>query len=112
MKLNQCLQEVEKVFPEVVTVGPEGKKGVNYSALVAPLINSIQEQDRIIEEQNEKVSALEARVAALEQAVKANSAPVNSVSSPVSVNWLFSGMLLLGGFGLVLGQQWRLRGRQ
>jgi len=62
-KIGLIAQEVEKVFPEVVSIGPDGKKGINYSALIAPLINSIQEQNRIIEKQNKRISSLEKRLA-------------------------------------------------
>lgn len=61
-RIGLIAQEVEKVFPEVVSIGPGGKKGINYSALIAPLINSIQEQFRIIEKQNDKISSLEKRL--------------------------------------------------
>ena len=36
-------QEVEKIFPDLVEVGPDGMKGVNYVGLIAPLIESIKE---------------------------------------------------------------------
>lgn len=110
--LGLIAQEVEKVFPEVVTVGPEGKKGVIYSALIAPLINAIQEQDRIIEEQRTNLAALEERIAVLEQAAQTNNASVRSISSSLSPTLLFSGMFLLGGFGLVLAQRWHSEKRQ
>ena len=35
-------QEVETVFPEVVGDGPNGLKSINYSALIAPLIESVK----------------------------------------------------------------------
>lgn len=49
-------QEVEAVFPEAVSVGPEGLKGVNYGMLVAPLIEAVKQQQAQIE-------ALSARLA-------------------------------------------------
>lgn len=51
-------QEVEAVFPEAVSVGPEGMKGVNYGMLVAPLVEAVKQQQAQIE-------ALSARLAAL-----------------------------------------------
>jgi hypothetical protein len=36
-------QELEKVFPEVVTTRPDGFKAVSYSQLVAVLIGAVQE---------------------------------------------------------------------
>ncbi len=59
IKIGLIAQDVEKVFPEVVSIGPDGKKGINYSALIAALINSIQEQNKIIKKQNESISSLE-----------------------------------------------------
>lgn len=37
-------QEVEAVFPEAVSTGPDGLKGVNYSVLIAPLIEAFKQQ--------------------------------------------------------------------
>lgn len=42
-------QEVEKIFPEIVTTDSKGLKSVSYSKLVAPLIEAIKE----LHEQNE-----------------------------------------------------------
>jgi len=36
-------QEVERVFPELVSTGPSGKLGIQYAGLVAPLIEAIKE---------------------------------------------------------------------
>lgn len=103
-------QEVEQVFPEVVMVGPDGKKGINYSALVAPLINALQEQDKIIEAQNTRLSVLEQRLTVLEQTIEANSASVRSSSSALPSIWLLSGIFfLVGGFGLVFTQRRKTR---
>jgi hypothetical protein len=52
--LGVIAQEVEEVFPELVTTAPNGYKQVNYLGLIAPLIEAIKE--------------LDARVQALEQA--------------------------------------------
>jgi endosialidase-like protein len=38
-------QEVEKVFPELVTTDEEGRKQVEYSGLIAPLIEAVKELD-------------------------------------------------------------------
>jgi hypothetical protein len=111
LHIGLIAQEVEQVFPEVVSVGPDGKKGINYAALVAPLINAIQEQDKIIEEQYNTLSVLEHRIAALEQVIEANSASVSSTSSTLPSIWLLSGVFLVGGFGLVFTQRWRSRER-
>lgn len=109
LHIGLIAQEVEQVFPEVVTVGPDGKKGINYAALVAPLINAIQEQNKIIQEQHNTLSVLEQRIAALEQVIEADSVSVNSTSSTLPSAWLLSGVFLVGGFGLIFTQRWRSR---
>ena len=38
-------QEVEKVFPELVTTDEQGRKQVEYSGLIAPLIEAVKELD-------------------------------------------------------------------
>ena len=50
-------QEVEKVFPELVTTDDQGRKKVEYEGLIAPLIEAVKELD-------ERVRSLEAEVAA------------------------------------------------
>jgi endosialidase-like protein len=51
-------QEVEKVFPELVTTDDQGRKKVEYEGLIAPLIEAVKELD-------ERVRSLEAEIAAL-----------------------------------------------
>ena len=48
-QLGLIAQEVEKVFPELVIVLPNGYKTVNYQALVPVLIEAIKEQQKLIE---------------------------------------------------------------
>lgn len=48
-------QEVERVFPELVTTDEHGRKRVDYIGLVAPLIEAVKELD-------ERVRALEERL--------------------------------------------------
>jgi hypothetical protein len=52
-------QEVEKVFPDLVTTDEQGRKKVEYEGLIAPLIEAVKELDG-------RVRILEARMAALE----------------------------------------------
>lgn len=42
-------QEVEAVFPEVVTDGPDGFKGINYNGLIGLLVEAIKEQQAMID---------------------------------------------------------------
>jgi hypothetical protein len=50
-------QEVEAVFPEVVSTGPDGMKGINYSALIAPLIELVKHQHVQIGELRARIDA-------------------------------------------------------
>jgi hypothetical protein len=52
-------QDVEEVFPELVTVGPDGYRRVDYAGLIGPLVEAIKE--------------LDARLAALEAQAEARS---------------------------------------
>ncbi len=70
--LGVIAQDVEKVFPEIVSTGLEGMKSVNYTALIAPMIEAIKEQQKQIEAQanqmemqNQKIENLEAQLSLL-----------------------------------------------
>jgi trimeric autotransporter adhesin len=54
-------QDVEKVYPELVSENEDGVKSVQYGNLVAPLIEAIKEQQREIESLRKEVEALKAR---------------------------------------------------
>ncbi len=43
LQLGVIAQDVEKVFPEAVVTNKDGMKAVNYSALIAPVIEAIRE---------------------------------------------------------------------
>ena len=60
MRLGLIAQEVEKVYPEAVTEGPDGFKVLEYQALVAPLIEAVKE----LKAEND---ALKVRLDALEK---------------------------------------------
>ena len=49
-QIGVIAQEIEKVFPEIVEMGPDNMKGVNYSGLIPILIEAIKEQQQQIEE--------------------------------------------------------------
>jgi len=57
--LGLTAQEVEKVYPDLVE-GEEGQKGLNYSGLIAPLLEAVKELSTEIETLKTKVAALEA----------------------------------------------------
>ncbi len=55
-------QDVEKVFPEIVRTGKEsGMKGVNYDSLIAPLIESIKEQQKQINDLKAQINELQGK---------------------------------------------------
>jgi hypothetical protein len=54
-------QEVEKLFPELVTTDKEGFKAVNYIGLIPHLIESVKE----LKDQNEEIAVLRKQVAEL-----------------------------------------------
>lgn len=59
-------QEVEKVFPELVSVDKTtGLKGVEYGNLVGPLIEAVKEQQKAINAQQKMIEELQKEVAAL-----------------------------------------------
>jgi len=67
-------QEIEKVYPELVTTQPDGYKAVDYSRLTPVLVEAIKEQQKMIEElksENEKLKAdSDARFTKLEAEMK------------------------------------------
>ena len=58
--LGLTAQEVEKVYPDLVT-GEEGNKTLQYSGLIAPLLEAVKELSTKIETLETKVAALEAK---------------------------------------------------
>lgn len=67
-QIGVIAQEVEKVFPELVSTDSEGLKSVSYTGLVAPLIEAVKEQQRQIEAQQAQISTLQTEVDALKAA--------------------------------------------
>ncbi len=55
-------QEVEKVLPEAVQTDKQGLKSVDYDQLIAPLIEAVKEQQKIIEQQDTRIKRLESLV--------------------------------------------------
>lgn len=61
-------EEVRKIFPELVAMDGEQAAGVNYSALVAVLLEALKEQQQQMDAQQTQLQAMQARVEAAEQA--------------------------------------------
>jgi hypothetical protein len=51
-------QEVEKVFPELVTTDDQGRKKVEYEGLIAPLIEAVKELDERVQSLEEEIAVL------------------------------------------------------
>ncbi len=69
-QIGLIAQEVEQVFPEAVRTGPEGFKSINYMALVGPLIQALQEQNKTIAELEERIARNEARLREIQKGPK------------------------------------------
>ena len=63
-------QDIEKVFPELVSES-NGIKSVNYQGLVPVLINALKEQDAMMKKQESKYLEQEKRLERLERLVAA-----------------------------------------
>jgi hypothetical protein len=50
-------QEVEKVFPELVTTDDQGRKKVEYEGLIAPLIEAVKELDGRVRSLEEELAS-------------------------------------------------------
>jgi len=58
--VNLQLADVEKIFPEAVNENSEtGMKSINYGVLVAPLIETVKEQQEQIELLENRLEKLE-----------------------------------------------------
>jgi hypothetical protein len=56
-KIGLIAQEVEPVFPELVGVGPDGFKGIDYNGFTAAMIEGMkQQQEQIASLQDEVIS--------------------------------------------------------
>ena len=65
-KIGLIAQDVERVFPELVSSNPDGIKSLNYNGLIAPLVEAVKE----LNEQNKalqlEIEELRLRLQALE----------------------------------------------
>ena len=88
-KIGVLAQEVQAVFPELVTEGADGILSVNYQGLVPVLINAINEQDAKIaalEAQNEQLAIASQKIAALEEMVRFLAVQQSQTTSSVAAN--------------------------
>ena len=69
-QLGVIAQEVEEEFPELVDTAADGYKGVNYPALVAPLIESTKELYGICKESHDEVVRLKRELASVKNSAE------------------------------------------
>ena len=65
-KIGLLAQDIEKVFPELVTETND-IKSVNYQGLVPVLINALKEQDKIIKSQEARLTNIENQLVKLNE---------------------------------------------
>ena len=58
-KIGVLAQDIQEVFPELVSVDDNKMLAVNYQGLVPVLINAMKEQNGKMKEQEDKISRLE-----------------------------------------------------
>jgi hypothetical protein len=61
-QIGVIAQEVEKVYPELVTINDRGYKMVDYTKLAPVLLEAIKEQQKQIEDQQKEIDELKAKV--------------------------------------------------
>ena len=64
-RIGVLAQEIQEVFPELVTEDGNEMLAVNYQGLVPVLINALKEQDKIIKSQEERLTNIENLIANL-----------------------------------------------
>ena len=68
-KIGVLAQDIEKVFPELVSES-HGVKSVNYQGLVPVLINALKEQDAMMKEQDNRLSKQQSEIDELKRMLK------------------------------------------
>ena len=66
-KIGVLAQEIQEVFPELVSEDDNEMLAVNYQGLVPVLINALKEQDKIIKRQEERLTNIENQLANLNE---------------------------------------------
>ena len=66
-KIGVLAQEIQEVFPELVSEDDNEMLAVNYQGLVPVLINALKEQDIIIKSQEERLTNIENQLAKLNE---------------------------------------------
>ena len=72
-KIGVLAQDIQEVFPELVSEDNEGILSVNYQGLIPVLINALKEQEQKFQVQEEKFQAQEERLKVLERILSKDS---------------------------------------
>ena len=80
-QIGLIAQEVEKVYPELVNTAADGYKAVEYSNLVAVLIEAVKEQQKLIDQQTKEISALKAENSQTKAELEKNSNVQNQIDA-------------------------------
>ena len=65
-------QDVQPVFPELVKTNSEGRMSLNYTGLIAPMVEAMKAQQATIEAQQQEIDDLNKRLSALERLFATN----------------------------------------
>jgi len=74
-------QDVETLFPEVVSTDKDGIKSIDYSKMVAHLAGAVQEQNTLIEAQASALTGLRTEIAKLQKQIHSLEAQVKANTS-------------------------------
>lgn len=84
-------QEVEEVFPDAVKTDEEGRKLINYTAIIPVLVQSIQELQGVINEQATTIASLNNRVVESDLSISESRNKILSCSpNPTNSNITFT----------------------
>ena len=70
LSIGLIAQDVEKVFPELVSTNKEGLKTVAYGNLIAPLIEALKVQESRIESQESRIESQDNKIEQLIKEIK------------------------------------------
>ena len=70
MQVGLIAQEVQEVFPELISENKEGILSVNYAGMIPIMLEGMKEQQRIIDQQADEINKQEQRLKTLEELVQ------------------------------------------
>jgi hypothetical protein len=88
-------QELEQIFPELVTTGEDGFKGVSYANITAVLLEGIKQQQKQIEDLNDRLTAIEKKTGTIQ------TSGFDSSNSNSGL-WIFLSALVLSAAGIII----------